>query len=74
MTLNDSNMKRLMTILVAVAIAALMGACDSKAFFDESRAVDEHGWAVADSVAFDVSVADTTSSSSKCMRARAASS
>lgn len=50
-----------MTILTAGAIAALMGACDSKAFYDESRAVDEHGWDMADSVAFDVAVTDTAS-------------
>lgn len=36
-----------------------MASCDNTVFYDESRAVDEHGWMPADSVAFDVSVSDT---------------
>ena len=38
-----------------------MASCDNTVFYDESRAVDEHGWMPADSVAFDVSVSDTQS-------------
>ena len=37
----------------------LLTACDGSVFYDESRSVDEHGWAPADSVSFDVTVADT---------------
>ena len=43
-------------LLAAMALAA----CDSNVYYDESRSVDEHGWAPQDSVCFDVEVDDTT--------------
>lgn len=43
-------------MLAAMALAA----CDGNVYYDESRSVDEHGWAPQDSVCFDVEVDDTT--------------
>ena len=43
-------------LLAAMALAA----CDGTVYYDESRSVDEHGWAPQDSVCFDVEVDDTT--------------
>lgn len=50
-----------MTIMVAAVLTALLASCDGGVFYDESRAVNEYGWAPADSVAFDVAVEDTAS-------------
>ncbi|MBP5340985.1 MAG: gliding motility lipoprotein GldH [Bacteroidales bacterium] len=54
-------MKRICTYIACLVAAILMSACDNRGFYDENRAVDEHGWAPADSVAFDVPVSDTLS-------------
>ena len=53
-------MKRDRTIaLLMLAVALIFTACDSNVFYDQQRAVDEHGWSLDESVDFDVEVPDT---------------
>lgn len=48
-----------MWILAVVLLPLMLTGCDGSVYYDESRAVDEHGWLPADSVYFDVPVDDT---------------
>ena len=54
-----SRRRRLLPVACFSFLALLLTACDGSVFYDESRAVNEHGWSPADSVAFDVTVDDT---------------
>lgn len=52
-------MKRTVLYIACALMATALTACDGSVYYDESRAVDEHGWLPADSVCFDVPVDDT---------------
>ncbi len=52
-------MKKLSAIIIVCCL--LLSACDGSIYYDQSRAVDEHGWLPGEPVAFDVEVDDTTS-------------
>ena len=53
-------MRKICTYIACILAAMAMAACDGSVYYDESRSVDEHGWAPQDSVCFDVEVDDTT--------------
>lgn len=52
-------MRRLLLFAI-IMLPMLLVSCDGSIYYDESRAVDEHGWLPADSVCFDVPATDTT--------------
>lgn len=51
-------MRRLLLFAI-IMLPMVLTSCDGSVYYDESRAVDEHGWLPADSVYFDVDVDDT---------------
>ena len=53
-------MRKICTYIACILAAMAMAACDGSVYYDESRSVDEHGWAPQDSVCFDVEADDTT--------------
>ena len=52
-------MKRCFVLCFAAMLTLLCIGCNSKVFYAEYADVDEQGWALADSVVFDVEVTDT---------------
>lgn len=52
-------MKRCFVLCFAAMLTLLCVGCNSKVFYAEYADVDEQGWALADSVVFDVEVTDT---------------
>lgn len=46
-------------LLLALPLALLFAACDTKVFYDRQQSVDEYGWLPSESVGFDVAVDDT---------------
>lgn len=51
-------MRRLLLFAI-IMLPMVLTSCDGNVYYDESRAVDEHGWLPADSVYFNVDVDDT---------------
>lgn len=46
-------------LALALGLALLSAGCDGSVYYDQSRSVDEHGWAPADSLYFDLVAPDT---------------